>query len=792
MVHSFLSREEFARVHREGTVIEMANEEITYSRFNNNATQRNAWVITPLPGSPSLISSDLQTRWIVLVELPKEHDKVFPDEGEDCSIGFKHDFLFAGRSFNPGMLKAQRIPNPFNQLDEPNQLYGHAAFSVTMDYMKDTITKQIYHPLEAISIPRLGSSHRLMELTPENAVKVILRVTPQFITHETELKALAFLMDHNRDLSLLEKRASQTFEYILDFRKPPSFWVNLFQELPHMESPSDNPLTPNSLRLLYEHLNSDHKKVYEQLHNIPAGLALILGCPGAGKTALNAFIAAMALSQPIVETVDGKRIKRLAKILYVLDVNDPCDDAANRVYRTCKEADLPALVIRVRGCAREMSRSTKLHPSQKAGNKEVKSTPDFTFGFLKQARLAQQNTIARRDFTKAPSLDEAAWEMYEANTCQYKGLSTLLMKLNEGATKTKRTVKELKARVSRLYFDVIKKADFIATTPVGVSGQLSTHFKPDIVFVDEAAHARELTSLVPLAFSPARAYIFTGDTRQTRPFVQGASMTKFEIMEKGLRKNPYAKQLMISTMERADLAGGLSSKLLITHRMYGNLHLLASELFYDGLLKSGISNTDRFPKVVQHIQTWLQQFAHDQNLVVPRLLINHCAAQEETERKSFYNPVHETFITQRCLELLCDQEFRRVDKPDEPGRVLIITPYKAALFRYKQFTASLPPHLRGRLDIEQRHAAMEARTVDSAQGHEADFVFIDTVRTKTAGFLDDPKRLCVMFTRARIGEMILMHEGMTMRRMHGALVKAEWTSKVYEHCRDNSQLCHMA
>lgn len=223
--------------------------------------------------------------------------------------------------------------------------------------------------------------------------------------------------------------------------------------------------------------------------------------------------------------------------------------------------------------------------------------------------------------------------------------------------------------------------------------------------------------------------------------------------------------------------------------MYGNLQELASELFYDGLLMSGIPETERFPDTLCHLQQWLSKVTGGKECTVPRVLISHRGSMEVREKSSFYNPVHEAFIQKRCYELLQDSKFQRVDQPDKPGRILIITPYKAALLRYERFIKVLPSEFQARLDIELRFKAMEVRTVDSAQGHEADFVFVDTVRTKSSGFLNDPKRLCVMLTRARVGEMVLMHEGMTKKPSIGrSLLEAEWTTRVYDHCRRNGQL----
>lgn len=52
---------------------------------------------------------------------------------------------------------------------------------------------------------------------------------------------------------------------------------------------------------------------------------------------------------------------------------------------------------------------------------------------------------------------------------------------------------------------------------------------------------------------------------------------------------------------------------------------------------------------------------------------------------------------------------------------------------------------------------LEVRSVDTVQGHEADFVFFDLVREKPTEFLDDDKRLAVATTRARQGEVYVMH-----------------------------------
>lgn len=76
--------------------------------------------------------------------------------------------------------------------------------------------------------------------------------------------------------------------------------------------------------------------------------------------------------------------------------------------------------------------------------------------------------------------------------------------------------------------------------------------------------------------------------------------------------------------------------------------------------------------------------------------------------------------------------------------------------KYKKAIQNLPKAWAARLGVERR---IEARTIDTVQGGEADFVFLDLVRSEATEFTDDPNRLCVALTRARQAEVVLMHPG---------------------------------
>ncbi|KAG5744129.1 hypothetical protein H9Q72_000274 [Fusarium xylarioides] len=70
--------------------------------------------------------------------------------------------------------------------------------------------------------------------------------------------------------------------------------------------------------------------------------------------------------------------------------------------------------------------------------------------------------------------------------------------------------------------------DFKISTNVGINmvsswaayGGFAKLFKPDAISMDEAFHAREPMALIPIAFFEPIVWIFTGDVKQTQPFVK--------------------------------------------------------------------------------------------------------------------------------------------------------------------------------------------------------------------------------------------------------------------------------
>lgn len=109
---------------------------------------------------------------------------------------------------------------------------------------------------------------------------------------------------------------------------------------------------------------------------------------------------------------------------------------------------------------------------------------------------------------------------------------------------------------------------------------------------------------------------------------------------------------------------------------------------------------------------------------------------------------------------------------------MIIALYQAAIARYKILIAH---------GLDKSPSRVDIRTVYTAQGHQADVAFLDMVRTRSPGFMDDAHRLCVAIIRARQAEIIMMNPCMLQRRDDGRLRGTNWLMKMWRDVVDRGQ-----
>ena len=337
----------------------------------------------------------------------------------------------------------------------------------------------------------------------------------------------------------------------------------------------------------------------------------------------------------------------------------------------------------------------------------------------------------------APTLDEKACEEYSAEPEKHMEITEALDKVlgTQSSVDWEANMELLRKSLVPLYFDTLRYADFIATTPV-TAPRIAEVFNPELIIFDECAHARELSTMIGLAYFEPKAWFFVGDHRQTEPYVRA-------------RKCQFSLQLQMSTIERADRNGATTNQLLVNHRAFGGLERLASNLFYGGAMRCGKTEDELFPHGVNNQPSWLKSLLEGQELVVPRLLvISHGHRTVARVGTSCWNPGHQKTTLEHVGSLLEDPSFMHPDGVN-PGTIMILAHYKEAVNRYQGAI--------NRLFSKQSKRRVQVRTVDTAQGQEADVVVLDMVNDRQTVHIANRKRLCVALTRARQAEIILVH-----------------------------------
>ena len=193
------------------------------------------------------------------------------------------------------------------------------------------------------------------------------------------------------------------------------------------------------------------------------------------------------------------------------------------------------------------------------------------------------------DTNKILTLDQAAWQLFTRQPGRFPKLRQKLHELKQLYINPQRSHKpssdsDFRESLLPLYREALVMADFIATTPVAAAHAYFSHnWHPDLVFFDEAAHAREASTLIPLAFQQKPlAYIYLGDPKQSKPFT---------VDEKILR---------VSALQRAEERGAVNARLFMNRRAHGGLEQLPSKIFYEGqmlpdpcLARTGFLNRHR-------------------------------------------------------------------------------------------------------------------------------------------------------------------------------------------------------
>lgn len=808
-------------IQRWGTVEEFEFEAAAIRRFNCQSVYQ-CWLILCHPSDDELQRRRSRNprdmtrqQCIVVVASADPHEgfpEGFPKVGDTCDLAFavkipdlhkvkrtsKNNQSLKREGVN--YVKGVRLDNPHDQFSlHESKWSNYATFKVWVnrssprDYTKSPLAKFKSH-LDPSSLGADKPKPRIT-LDEKSSFKAHVWMDISETTMSVELNALKTAVG-----APPESRIGEALSYIRTFKNAgPNRNFNLLRAFPHMQNPDGpNSQLPENLKALFQSLDDDQRHAYNTiLSDLPCRVGSFPGGPGAGKTQLMLTISALALSKDTPlggPATNGETERAGGPILLILEANRPANFAASRVVKHFERLGRTDLrILRAYNYNYEGLRSTRRYLKV---DDDDEGSPDFNFDECFPTRRADhippRVRMNNRSDCLAPTLREAVQQYLAKHPKDLPSLSELVnsepgeINLDDDHENSPQ-----QREWDALFSAVLARTNFVVTTPVGAA-KLAQHFHPRLVIFDEAARARELSTLVAIAnFPSAEAWLFTGTAEMTKPYV--ASYGNPNLW------NACTEQLRTSMIERCFHALPDMHRLSLNHQAYGDLHILSSDLFWGGQIQSALPSSERFPPSTVHLLEYCRNLASNPSLSVPRLLV-HVKGPKAMGLKNKFNRDHMNWVVQRLIrDLVQDRHFRTTDGK-EAGSIIVATPYKAQFTNYRKEINSLMQELdaenrlnRGHGQRLHREVLVEARTADTVQGHSADVVIYDLVNSEVTSHVADQNRMCVALTRAKQAEIIVMERSMLgregpvyARRRPG--FGGTYMDLLYDHCKSNGQV----
>ncbi|XP_059867822.1 5'-3' DNA helicase ZGRF1 [Delphinus delphis] len=253
---------------------------------------------------------------------------------------------------------------------------------------------------------------------------------------------------------------------------------------------------------------------------------------------------------------------------------------------------------------------------------------------------------------------------------------------------------------------LLKQVRVVGVTCAACPFPCMNDLKFPVAVLDECSQITEPASLLPIARFECEKLILVGDPKQLPPTIQGSDAAH----ENGLEQTLF---------DRLCLMGHKPVLLRTQYRCHPTISAIANDLFYEGNLMNGVSETERSP-----LLEWL-----------PTLCFYNVKGLEQIERNNSFHNVAEAAFTLKLIQSL-------IASGIVGSMIGVITLYKSQ--KYKLC------HLLSAVDFDHPDMkAVQVSTVDAFQGAEKEIIILSCVRTRQVGFIDSEKRMNVALTRGR-------------------------------------------
>ncbi|XP_038167500.1 protein ZGRF1 [Arvicola amphibius] len=253
---------------------------------------------------------------------------------------------------------------------------------------------------------------------------------------------------------------------------------------------------------------------------------------------------------------------------------------------------------------------------------------------------------------------------------------------------------------------LLKQVRVVGITCAACPFPCMNDLKFPVVVLDECSQMTEPASLLPIARFECEKLILVGDPKQLPPTIQGSDAAH----ENGLEQTLF---------DRLCLMGHKPILLRTQYRCHPVISAIANDLFYEGNLVNGVSETERSP-----VLEWL-----------PTLCFYNVTGAEQVERENSFQNVAEAAFTLKLIQSL-------IASGIAGSMIGVITLYKSQMYKICHLLSAVDA---GHPDVK----AVQVSTVDAFQGAEKEIIVLSCVRTRQVGFIDSEKRMNVALTRGR-------------------------------------------
>ncbi|KAK3905016.1 SEN1 N terminal-domain-containing protein [Staphylotrichum tortipilum] len=501
------------------------------------------------------------------------------------------------------------------------------------------------------------------------------------------------------------------------------------------------------------------------------GFTLIQGPPGTGKTKTIVAMVGCLLAG-VLKTSSGGAVA-LAKP--GLPSSHGQGQALSKKLLVCapSNAAVDELVLRLKAGVKTMHGTTHKIEVLRLGRSEAinAAVRDVTLDELVKARLDAE--VNNSGPSERETLHKDAGELKEKiaelrpqlEAARASDNRTITMKLQREFDELKRRqahigakidankssgntyAREMEIKRRQIQQDILDKSQVLCATLSGSGHEMFKNLNVEFetVIIDEAAQCVELSALIPLKYGCSKC-ILVGDPKQLPPTVLSQSAARYgydQSLFVRMQKN-HAKDVHLLDMQ---------------YRMHPEISKFPSREFYEGLLQDGADMGQL------RLQPW-----HQSALLGPYRFFDVKGSQER-------GPKNQSLVNEEELKVAMQlyQRFRTDYRSvDLKGKIGIITPYKAQLFRLRQ-------RFKERYG-EQITEEIEFNTTDAFQGRECEIIIFSCVRaspTGGIGFMTDIRRMNVGLTRAKSSLWILGDSR--------ALVQGEFWAKLIEDARQRDR-----